>query len=124
MRFSGTKWKMNTTVMLTYYYDEQSENNNSTPNGTFTSTSEPDLAAMDRAYNPALIHHLYLGLGHVGKVKRFLDSFYFLIVIKTFPFTEPWLSNKYHLVLHLHLGCGLVDDNSLDSDGLRILLQQ
>ena len=59
--------------MLTYYYDEQSENNNSTQNVTSTPTSqsEPDLAAMDRAYNPALIHHLYLGLGHMGKVKRF-----------------------------------------------------
>ena len=65
--------------MLTYYYDEQSENNNSTQNETSTPTShsEPDLAAMDRAYNPALIHHLYLGLGHVGKVKRFpLFTFY------------------------------------------------
>ena len=62
--------------MLTYYYDEQSENNNSTQNVTSTQTSlqsEPDLAAMDRAYNPALIHHLYLGLGHMGKVKRFPD---------------------------------------------------
>ena len=74
---------MNTTVMLTYYYDEQSENNNSTQNVTSTQTSfqsEPDLAAMDRAYNPALIHHLYLGLGHMGKVKRFPHSLYFLVL--------------------------------------------
>ena len=110
--------------MLTYYYDEQSENNNSTQNETTptpTSQSEPDLAAMDRAYNPALIHHLYLGLGHVGKVpiKRFS-----IHLLKTFQFTEPRISDKYHLVLHLHPGRGDVDDNSLDSDGLRVLHQQ
>ena len=97
--------------MLTYYYDEQSENNNSTQNETTstpTSQSEPDLAAMDRAYNPALIHHLYLGLGHVGKVKRFPHSllFSFFSLSKNIPVdrtpdirqvsscssSSPWLS--------------------------------
>ena len=59
---------MNSSVMLTYYYDEQSESNNSTANQTsITADNHSDLANLDRAHNPALIHHLYLGLGHVGK---------------------------------------------------------
>ena len=112
--------------MLTYYDEEQSGNNNSTENITSTQTyqSEPDLAAMDRAYNPALIHHLYLGLGHMGKVKRFSHALYFLITGKTFPFAEFRISDEYHLVLHLHPGRGDVDDNPLDSDGLCFFLQQ
>ena len=68
---------MNTTVMLTYYYDEQSETNNSTQNQTsFTRLTEnhSDLATMDRAHNPALIHHLYLGLGHIGKATGLIIS--------------------------------------------------
>ena len=58
---------MNSSVMLTYYYDEQSESNNSTNNQTSITENHSDLANLDRAHNPALIHHLYLGLGHVGK---------------------------------------------------------
>ena len=126
MSFPGYQRKMNTTVMLTYYDEEQSGNNNSTENVTTTPTyqSEPDLAAMDRAYNPALIHHLYLGLGHMGKVHTFPLSLSFHILKKTFLFAESRISDKYHLVLHIHPGRGDVDDHPLDSDGLRILLQQ
>ena len=76
--FSGRQRKMNTTVMLTYYYDEQSEYNNSTHNETTDTRileDQSDLSAMDRAHNPALIHHLYLGLGHMAKAIRLFISF-------------------------------------------------
>ena len=80
---------MNTTIMLTYYYDEPSDNDTSS---LVTNTSERvgeagaghqvvsttsgagasshSLAMRDHAANPALVHHLYLGLGHMGKVSR------------------------------------------------------
>ena len=75
---------MNTTIMLTYYYDDPSDSNDTMSLVTNSSrvtpgedlvTSTPvanshSLAMRDHAANPALVHHLYLGLGHMGKVGR------------------------------------------------------
>lgn len=74
--------------MLTYYYDEPSDNDTSLVTNTservtpgeagdghhlVTTTSgvasSHSLAMRDHAANPALVHHLYLGLGHMGKVR-------------------------------------------------------
>ena len=33
-------------------------------------SSSHSLAMRDHAANPALVHHLYLGLGHMGKVRH------------------------------------------------------
>ena len=33
-------------------------------------SSSHSLAMRDHAANPALVHHLYLGLGHMGKVRK------------------------------------------------------
>ena len=73
--------------MLTYYYDDPSEGNDTSSLVTNSSrvttgeagagqelvtttpvTSSASLAMRDHAANPALVHHLYLGLGHMGKV--------------------------------------------------------
>ena len=78
---------MNTTIMLTYYYDEPSDNDTSLVTNTSERVGEAgaghqvvsttsgagasshSLAMRDHAANPALVHHLYLGLGHMGKVR-------------------------------------------------------
>lgn len=71
--------------MLTYYYDDTSDPSNDTMSlvtnssqvtpGEDLVTSTPvasshSLTMRDHAANPALVHHLYLGLGHMGKVGR------------------------------------------------------
>ena len=73
---------MNTTIMLTYYYDDPSEGNDTMVTNSSRVTTGEDLvtttpvasshslAMRDHAANPALVHHLYLGLGHMGKVSR------------------------------------------------------
>ena len=84
---------LNTTIMLTYYYDEPSDNDTSLVTNTservtpgeaggghhlVTTTSgvasSHSLAMRDHAANPALVHHLYLGLGHMGKVRQEIKS--------------------------------------------------
>ena len=78
---------MNTTIMLTYYYDDPSlsddpENHTtvSVPSLSINNISHVHnnisnmaqihhkLSSLDHAVNPALVHHLYLGLNHMGKV--------------------------------------------------------
>ena len=73
---------MNTTIMLTYYYDDPSEGNDTMVTNSSRVTTGEDLvtttpvasshslAMRDHAANPALVHHLYLGLGHMGKVSK------------------------------------------------------
>ena len=76
---------MNTTIMLTYYYDDPSDyhdNSSSMTNATRVTTEGAGeeslttegihnrLALRDHASNPALVHHLYLGLSHMGKVRQ------------------------------------------------------
>ena len=73
---------MNTTIMLTFYYDDPSEGNDTMVTNSSRVTTGEDLvtttpvasshslAMRDHAANPALVHHLYLGLGHMGKVSR------------------------------------------------------
>ena len=80
---------MNTTIMLTYYYDEPSLADDTENHTTTVSLPSPSinnishahnnfsnmaqihhkLSSLDHAVNPALVHHLYLGLNHMGKVQ-------------------------------------------------------